>query len=80
MRNIMENRNKSGFTLIEIAIVVVIVAILIAGVMAGEEVLEGSKRMAVVSNLSKYKTAYDQFMEKYYSAPGDMSDAESVWG
>lgn len=69
-----------GFTLVELAIVLVIISLLVAGIMAGEEVLETSKRMAVISTLGKQKAAYDQFVEKYYAAPGDMPDAESVWG
>jgi prepilin-type N-terminal cleavage/methylation domain-containing protein len=73
-------KNKSGFTLIEMSIVLVIVALIIAGILNGEEIMENSKRLAVVSDLQKFKTAYDQFKEKYYSPPGDMADAESVWG
>lgn len=72
--------NLSAFTLIEMSIVLVIIALIVAGVMQGVDVLENSKRMAIVSDMQQYKAAYDQFKEKYYSPPGDMSDAESVWG
>lgn len=72
-------KNK-GFTLVELAVVLVIISLLVAGIMSGGEVLENSKRMAVVSTLGKYKSAYDQFVEKYYSPPGDISDAVTVWG
>lgn len=71
---------KKGFTLIEMSIVLVIIALIIAGVLAGDDILENSKRLSVISELQKHKAAYDSFKEKYYAPPGDISDAESVWG
>jgi prepilin-type N-terminal cleavage/methylation domain-containing protein len=75
----IKNSRKSAFTLVEMAIVIVIVAVIIAGIFSGQEILEGSKRLAVISELNNYKTSYEQFEEKYYSVPGDMVDATSVW-
>jgi len=71
---------QKGFTLIEMSIVLVIVGLIIGGILAGEDILENSKRISIVSQLQKYKSAYESFKEKYYSPPGDMSDAESAWG
>jgi len=76
----MKKLRQEGFTLVELAVVLVIISLLVSGIMAGEEVLETSKRTAVISTLGKYKSSYDQFSEKYYSIPGDIPDAEDVWG
>lgn len=71
---------NKGFTLIEMSIVLVIISLIIVGILGGEDILENSKRLSIISKIEKYKAAYDSFKEKYYSPPGDMADAESVWG
>jgi prepilin-type N-terminal cleavage/methylation domain-containing protein len=65
----------TGFTLIELAIVVVIIGLLTAAVRGGYTLLEGSKTNSIISDLKKYKSAYDSFVLQYSAIPGDMIDA-----
>lgn len=71
---------KAGFSLVELSVVVAIIALITAGIVAGSEVIESSKRTAVVAMLNKYRSAYDQFLERYYLPPGDLNDAQDIWG
>jgi prepilin-type N-terminal cleavage/methylation domain-containing protein len=64
------NFNK-GFTLIEMAIVVVVIGIIIGAVYGGKSLADSTKRNAMISDIGKYSQAYEGFREKYRSPPGD---------
>lgn len=71
---------ESGFTLIELSIVVVIVGLLLGGILAGGSLLDASENRRVFQDAESYTTAVGQFRDKYGSLPGDMFDAETIWG
>jgi prepilin-type N-terminal cleavage/methylation domain-containing protein len=74
----MRKSYKSGFTLIELAIVLTIVAILIAGVLQGDRLVSSFRVASTVSYFEKYKAAYDEFQKKYMALPGDLEDASNI--
>lgn len=68
-------KNK-GFTLVELAIVLVIVGLLIGGVLQGQELIKQAQLRNVISTLREYDTAVNTFRAKYNNAlPGDWSQA-----
>lgn len=69
----------SGFTIVEMAIVVVVIALLIGGVMAGKSLISGGKVRAIAGELDENRGAIVMFSEKYFDWPGDMSDATDMW-
>jgi prepilin-type N-terminal cleavage/methylation domain-containing protein len=71
--------NNGGFTLVELAIVLVMVGILIAGIVAGVSVLGNAKIQGLTKELQSYRQAAFLFKEKYQYWPGDMADAEDRW-
>lgn len=75
----MKKNFKSAFTLIEMAIVVIIIGVIIAGVLGGQELLEVNKRNSLISDLKKYHDATVQFKEKYKFYPGDLPFAETAF-
>jgi prepilin-type N-terminal cleavage/methylation domain-containing protein len=73
-------KNNSGFSLVEMAISVIIIGILITGIATGLDILVASKTTGVIADLQNYKRAYDEFKLKYNVLPGDMPDAIEILG
>lgn len=69
-----------GFTLVELSIVLVIIALLVGGVLAGQSLIRASELRAVVTEYNSFKTAQNAFREKYAALPGDMVNATAYWG
>ncbi len=74
----MKHRSKTGFTLVELAIVVSIIALLIVGVSLSQSVLENSRIIGFIDQVSKYQKAYQLFQEQYNDVAGDLSGANNL--
>jgi len=68
-------RGLRGFTLAEMAIVVAMVGLVIAGVIKGQEMIQNAKMTATIAQVHSYKVALKTFRDKYYALPGDFSRA-----
>ena len=71
--------NKQGFTLVELSIVIIIIGFLIAGVTAGQSLIESAKLNSVISEMTQLQRAYNTFRARFDAIPGDMSNAASYW-
>lgn len=71
--------DKAGFTLVELSIVIVIVALTIAGVTAGRSLVSSAKLNAQIQDLQAYDTAFNAFVMHYNAIPGDMKNATEYW-
>jgi prepilin-type N-terminal cleavage/methylation domain-containing protein len=65
--------NKQGFTLVELALVLVIVGLLITGVLKGEALIENARMKRLVSEKDAVAAAYFTFFDRYGQYPGDES-------
>lgn len=72
-------QRQQGFTLIEIAIVLVIVGILLGGILKGQEMLTQGKIRAVEKELDSVAVAILGYRDRYKALPGDDSQAKGRW-
>jgi len=69
------NSRQKGFTLIEIAIVLVIIGLLLGGVLKGQELITGARVRNFIQQQDGIKAAYFGFLDRYRALPGDYSQA-----
>ncbi len=68
---IMNRRKQSGFTLVEIAIVLVIVGLLIGGVLKGREMITNAKIKRIENDFAGVSAAIYAYQDRYGVLPGD---------
>lgn len=72
-------KDITGVSLIELAIVMVIVALLTGGVLAGKSLVKVTQINKLVSELNKTRLAYTNFVGKYNCKPGDCPNATTFF-
>lgn len=70
-------RKQSGFTLVEIAIVLVIISLLLVGVLKGQELINSARARNLAAQNSDIQAAYFGFIDRYRQVPGDMKPADA---
>ena len=65
------NRKQSGFTLVEIAIVLVIIGLLLGGILKGQELINSARVRNLADTTSGIQAAYYGFIDRYRRVPGD---------
>ena len=73
-------KKQSGFTLIEIAIVLVIIGLLLGGVLKGQEMMSNAKIKRVANDFNGISAAAFSYLDRYSSFPGDDTNAGTRWG
>jgi prepilin-type N-terminal cleavage/methylation domain-containing protein len=72
-------KRQSGFTLVEIAIVLVIIGLLLGGILKGQEMITQAKIKNLISDFSGVSVAYHGYVDRYRKIPGDDGDAPGRW-
>lgn len=62
---------QHGFTLIEIAIVLVIIGLLLGGILKGQELITSARVRNLISQQDGIKAAFYGFQDRYRALPGD---------
>jgi prepilin-type N-terminal cleavage/methylation domain-containing protein len=62
---------QKGFTLVEIAIVLVIIGLLLGGILKGQEMITQAKIKNVIADFSGVSAAYHGYQDRYRAIPGD---------
>jgi len=70
-----QSSKQSGFTLVEIAIVLVIIGLLLGGVLKGQELITSSKGKALDNDVAGIKAAFTSYTDRYKALAGDDSQA-----
>ncbi|HKC30795.1 MAG TPA: prepilin-type N-terminal cleavage/methylation domain-containing protein, partial [Burkholderiales bacterium] len=74
----MKSRQQ-GFTLVEIAIVLVIIGLLLGGILKGQEMITQAKIKNVIADFSGVSAAYHGYQDRYRAIPGDDPNAAGRW-
>ena len=72
-------RTQRGFTLVEIAIVLVIIGLLLGGILKGQEMITQAKIKNIVADFSGVSAAYYGYQDRYRAIPGDDPNAGTRW-
>src|ERR1700704_2091521 len=72
-------QGQKGFTLVEIAIVLVIIGLLLGGILKGQEMITQAKIKNVIADMPGISAAMYGYQDRYRVIPGDDKNA-SRWG
>ncbi|UCG19279.1 MAG: prepilin-type N-terminal cleavage/methylation domain-containing protein, partial [Thiotrichales bacterium] len=64
-------KQQKGFTLVEMAIVLVIIGLLLGGVLKGQELIDNSKIKSIASDTSMMQAAINGYQDRFRAIPGD---------
>lgn len=68
-------RKEEGFTLVELAVVMIIIGLLIGGILKGQELITNARVTSSASQLEAMGAAYNGFRDQFNALPGDMATA-----
>lgn len=73
------NARRSGFTLVEFSVAIIIIGLVVGGIVVGQDMMHGAKLRRVATDVEKYQSAINAFIMKYRAVPGDMPNAFTYW-
>src|SRR5579872_4320852 len=69
---------EAGFSLLELAIVMVIIGLLVSGVLVGQDMIKAATLRSQLTQFSDLDTAVNTFNSKYGGIPGDYNQPSSI--
>lgn len=72
--------NDRGFTLVELAIVLIIIGLVAGSIVAGTELINTASVRTQARQLETYRMAFTNFLDKYGCVPGDCINATTFLG
>ena len=66
-------QKQRGFTLVEIAIVLVIIGLLLGGILRGQELIQGARVLNLIDQQNGVRAAYFGFQDRFRAIPGDLT-------
>lgn len=71
-------KSQAGFTLVELAIVMIIIGLLIGGVLKGQQLITNAQITATVAQVKAIDAATTSFRDQYNAVPGDLAAATAT--
>lgn len=70
--------DQKGFTLVELAISIVVIGLIIGGILKGGELLDNSQVNTGIRQIKAYESATQMFRETHGALPGDITDPQRL--
>ena len=64
-------QGQRGFTLVEIAIVLVVIGLLLGGILKGQEMVVQARTKNVIADFGGLTAAHYAYQDRYRATPGD---------
>lgn len=71
-------KKQSGFTLIELSIVLVIIGLIVGGVLVGQDLIKAAEIRSTIAQYEKYNSAVNTFRTKFGGIPGDLLGSNAM--
>lgn len=72
-------RRAAAFTLLELSIVIVIIALMIGGILSGNALIAAAELRSIPADAQSYINAIGTFRSQYRYLPGDMINPAKYW-
>lgn len=69
----MPSLNERGFTLVELAVALTVIALLLGALMQGQEMIENARMTQTIRHLDSYQASVKTFRDIYGAWPGDFT-------
>lgn len=76
LSELQQRKSEGGFTLVELAIVMIIIGLLIGGILKGQELIANAQLTATVAQVKGLDGALSTFRDKYSALPGDIRNPQ----
>lgn len=71
-------KNNKGFTLVELAIVLIIIGVILGAVLKGQELIDNAKIKRAITDMNTVFVAYNGYIDRYQKKPGDDGDLTTL--
>jgi prepilin-type N-terminal cleavage/methylation domain-containing protein len=74
----LNRSGRAGFTILELSVVLVIIGLITASILGGQNLIDAAKIRAQIGQIDQFNTAVGMFQVKYGSLPGDINATDAA--
>jgi len=75
-----QRKRQGGFSLVELAIVLLIIGLIVGGILKGQDLIQSARTNQIQTDLNEIRVATNTFQDKFVAFPGDFVDSDRLPG